>query len=84
MHFVGLNCTLLKESPLKMSEFLMNKNISELLKNKYFFNEKSSNYNLIPEKDENVLVLREFLKNKNFVNGKSPSFSRILEKYVLC
>jgi hypothetical protein len=31
IHFVGLNCTLLKENPLKMSEFL---------KNEYFFNEK--------------------------------------------
>jgi hypothetical protein len=67
--------TLLKEIPLKMSEFL---------NNQYFFNEKSPSYILIPEKDvlikKNVLVLPEFLKNKNFVKGKSPSLARILEK----
>jgi hypothetical protein len=40
---------LLKENPLKMPEFL---------KYKYFFNEKSPSYNLIPEKDD-------------FLNGKS-------------
>jgi hypothetical protein len=42
---------LLNENPLKMSEFL---------KNKYYFNEKSPRYILIPEKD---------------VKGKSPSFA---------
>jgi hypothetical protein len=41
--------------------------MSEFLKNKYFFNEKSSSYNLIPFSKENVLVLPEFLKNKYFV-----------------
>jgi hypothetical protein len=46
------------ENPLKTSQFL---------KNKYFFNEKSSSYNLIPEKDD-------------FLNRKSPSFDQILEK----
>jgi hypothetical protein len=35
--------TLLKENPLKMSK---------ILKNRYFFNEKSSSYILIPEKDD--------------------------------
>jgi hypothetical protein len=53
--------------------------MSEFLKNKYFFNEMSRSYILIPEKTsfpkENVLVLAEFLKNKNFVKGKSPSFA---------
>jgi hypothetical protein len=57
--------------------------MSEFLKNKYFFNEKSPRYNLIPEKKtfskENVPVLPEFLKNKNFVEEKYPSFARILE-----
>jgi hypothetical protein len=61
---------LLKENPLKMSEFLKNKYI--LMKN------------LLASLKENVLVLPEFLKNKNFVKGKSPSFARILEKKVLC
>jgi hypothetical protein len=41
--------------------------LSEFLKNKYFFNEKSPSYILISEKDE-------------FVKGKSPCFARILEK----
>jgi hypothetical protein len=39
--------------------------MSEFLKNKNFFNEKSPSFLLIPEKDdlkENVLVLPEFLK----------------------
>jgi hypothetical protein len=58
--------------------------LSEFLKNKYFFNEISPSYILIPENDDfslkNVLVLSEFLKNKNFIYGKSPSFARILEK----
>jgi hypothetical protein len=44
---------LLKENPLKMTEFL---------KNKYFFNEKSPSYYLIPEKDD-------------FLKGKCPSFA---------
>jgi hypothetical protein len=44
---------LLKENPLKMPEFL---------KNKYFFNEKSPSYNLIPEKDD-------------FLKVKCPSFA---------
>jgi hypothetical protein len=48
MHFFGLNCILLKENILKMSEFL---------KNNYLFNEKSPSYLLIPEKDD-------FLKGK--------------------
>jgi hypothetical protein len=66
-----------KEKPLKMSEFL---------KNKYFSNEKSPRYILIPEKNgflkkkvlvlpefkENLLVLPDFLKNKYFVEGKLP------------
>jgi hypothetical protein len=47
--------------------------MSELLKNKYFFNEKSSSYVLIPEKD---VFLKEkcpeFLKNKYVVKGNSP------------
>jgi hypothetical protein len=41
--------------------------MSEFLKNKYFFIEKSPNYILFPEKDD---VLK----------GKCPSFARILEK----
>jgi hypothetical protein len=41
------------ENPLKMFEFL---------KNKYFFNEKSPSFNLIPEKDV-------------FSIGKCPSFA---------
>jgi hypothetical protein len=57
---------LLKENPLKMSEFP---------KNKYFFNEISPSYVVIPENEkamssfskENVLVLPEFLKNKNLI-----------------
>jgi hypothetical protein len=57
----------LKENPLKMSEFL---------KNKYFFNEKSPSYILILKKTsfskESVLLLPEFLKNKYFVKGKPP------------
>jgi hypothetical protein len=44
--------TLLKKNPLKMSEFL---------KNKYFFNENSPSYILIPEND-------------NFVKGKNSFF----------
>jgi hypothetical protein len=36
--FFGLNCTLLKENPLKMSEFL---------KNKYFFNEKDASVEVV-------------------------------------
>jgi hypothetical protein len=67
MHFVGLNCTLLKINSLNMSEFL---------KNKCFVKTKSPNN--VPK--ENVLVLLEFLKNKNFVKGKSPRFAQILEK----
>jgi hypothetical protein len=47
-HFVGLNSTMLKDNPLKMSEFL---------RKKCFLNEKSPYYNLIPEKDD-------FLKGK--------------------
>jgi hypothetical protein len=47
--------------------------MSELLKNKYFFNEKSPSCILIPESDdflkENDLVLPAFLKNKNFAEG---------------
>jgi hypothetical protein len=46
---------LLKENPLKMSEFL---------KNKYFFNEISHEND---DSMENVLVLPEFLKNKNLI-----------------
>jgi hypothetical protein len=42
------------ENPLKM-------------KNKYFFNERSPSYILIPENDD-------------FLKGKSPSFARIFEK----
>jgi hypothetical protein len=65
---------LVKEKPLKMSEFL---------KNKYFFNEKSGKisyvYILIPEKTsfikENQLVLPEFLKTKYFVKKKSLKIS---------
>jgi hypothetical protein len=45
--------TLLKENPLKMSEFE---------KNKYFFNEKSPSFILIPEKDDSL-------------KGKSLSFA---------
>jgi hypothetical protein len=66
---------LLKENPLKMSE---------ILKNKYFFNEKSPDCILIPEKyvflKEKCPSLPEFLENKNFVKGKSLIFARILEK----
>jgi hypothetical protein len=58
--------------------------MSEFLKNKYFFNEKSSSYNYIPEKDEFLKVkcpsLPEFLKNKYFVKGKSPINFLIFEK----
>jgi hypothetical protein len=48
MQFVGLNCTMFKENPLKMSEFL---------KNNYFFNEKTPSYYLISEEID-------FLKGK--------------------
>jgi hypothetical protein len=48
INFFGLNCTLLKENPLKMSAFLMNK---------YLLNEISPSYILIPENDD-------FLKGK--------------------
>jgi hypothetical protein len=44
---------LLKGNPLKMSEFL---------RNKYFFNEKSPSFILIPEKDD-------------FLKEKCPSFA---------
>jgi hypothetical protein len=58
--------------------------MSEFLKNKYFFNEKSLSFILIPEKTtcskKYVLVLPAFLKNKNFVKEKSPSFAPIPEK----
>jgi hypothetical protein len=59
--------------------------MSVFLKNKYFFNEKSPSYILIPEngdflKGKCPIVLPEFLKNKNLVKGKSPIFARILEK----
>jgi hypothetical protein len=68
--FVGLNCTLLNENSLKMFEFLrisalLKKNPikkSEFLKNKYFFNEISSRYILIPE-------------NEDFLKGKCPSLA---------
>jgi hypothetical protein len=69
--------TLLKETSLKMSEFL---------KNKYFFNEISfATYflKMTTFSKENVLVLPELLKNKNFINGKSASFARILENQKL-
>jgi hypothetical protein len=66
---------LLKENPLKMSEFLGNK---------YFFNEISPSNILIPEKEEFLKgqcpSLTEFLKNNNFVYGQSSRFARILEK----
>jgi hypothetical protein len=65
--------TFLKETSLKMSEFL---------KNKYFFNEISfATYflKMTTFSKANVLVLPELLKNKNFINGKSASFARILE-----
>jgi hypothetical protein len=52
----------IKKNPLKMSEFLRNNEvlccrkipltISEFLKNRYFFNEKSPSFILIPEKDD--------------------------------
>jgi hypothetical protein len=55
--------------------------MSEFLKNKYFFNEKSPSSILIPVKDNFFKgKCPEFLKNKNFINGKSPSFARVLEK----
>jgi hypothetical protein len=41
--------------------------MSELLRNKYFFNEKSPSNILIPEKDD-------------FLKGQCPSFDRIFEK----
>jgi hypothetical protein len=67
--------TLLKENPLKISEFLKNKyfekenplKMSEFLKNKCFFNEISPSYLLIPEHDD-------------FLKGKCPSFVWIFEK----
>jgi hypothetical protein len=43
--------------------------MSEFLKNKYFFNEKSPSYILIPEKDASL-------------KGRCPSFARIFEKNV--
>jgi hypothetical protein len=61
---------LLKENPIKMSEFLKNKyfvkrkslKMSEFLKNKYLINEISPSYILIPENDE-------------FFKGKCSSFA---------
>jgi hypothetical protein len=46
--------------------------MSEFLNNRYFFNEISPSYLLIPEflttfAKENVLILPEFLKNQNFL-----------------
>jgi hypothetical protein len=48
--------------------------LPEFLKNKYFFNEISTSYILIPEKVflKGKCPLPEFLKNKYFVKGKSP------------
>jgi hypothetical protein len=64
---------LLKEDSLKMSEFL---------KNKYFFNEKSPSYNLIPEKDDflkgNVVVLPEFLKIRTLLKENPLKMSEFL------
>jgi hypothetical protein len=62
------NSALLKKNPLKMYEYL---------KNKYFFNEKSPSYNIIPEKDD-VLVLSEFLRNNNFVTVLSEKMTFIV------
>jgi hypothetical protein len=55
---VLIQIQMLKENPLKMSEFL---------KSKYFFNEKSPSYNLISENDD-------------FFKVKCPSFAWNLEK----
>jgi hypothetical protein len=53
--------------------------MSDFLKNKYFFNEKSPSCKLIPEKTsfsrKTVLVLPEFWKNRYFVEGKSKKIS---------
>jgi hypothetical protein len=73
--------TFLEENVLVLPEFLKNKYFVKgkfsknvgIPESKYFFNEKSPSYILVPESGE-------FLKNKIFINGKSPSFVQILEK----
>jgi hypothetical protein len=80
--FCRINCTLLKESPLKMSEFLRNKCFFEGKspknvwhpKNKLFFNKSSLSYWLIPEKDcLNFCKIRTLLKENLLV---LPEFLR--------
>jgi hypothetical protein len=68
---------MLEENPLKISEFL---------KNKFLFNEKSPSYIYSFRKmtifsKENFLVLPKFFKNKNFINGKRNIL--VYEDFVL-
>jgi hypothetical protein len=71
--------TLLKEHPLKMSEFL---------ENKYFLIDISPSYLFIPEKTafskENVPVFSEFLKNKDFVKENLIVLPEYFLKKGLC